>query len=269
MKNFSNYLYNIRLLDDLAQKNTFIHKLHPLAKLLTTVIYLTVVMSFERYEISQLLPLIIYPLLIVILADLPVAPIMQRVIWVSPFIISLGIFNPVFDNNSVIIAGITFSKGWLSFLSLLVKCVLTVTAGLILIATTRIEHFAAAMRMLKIPRIFVLQLLLTYRYITILMEEVSRMNQAYFLRAPGQNGIKPAIWGSFVGQLLLRSFERAERIYQAMLLRGFNKEYNISGFSKAGLGDFAYIICWAFFFGIAKVYNIPLLLETYITGVIK
>lgn len=269
MIKFANSLNNIRLMDDLAHKETFIHKLHPLAKLLTTVIYLAVVMSFERYEIINIIPFVIYPLLLIILADIPAVPLLHRAILVLPFVFMIGIFNPIFDTGSIILFGITLSLGWISLFSLLIKCVLAVLAGLIFIATTRMEHFAAALRMLKVPRIFVLQVLLTYRYITVLAEEFSKMSQAYFLRSPGQTGIKPAIWGSFVGQLLLRSFDKAERIYQAMVLRGFNKEYNIGNFVNINFKDFAYITCWFFYFGIAKTFNIPSLIGIYVSGVIK
>ena len=67
MKNIANALYNIRLLDDLAKNETPIHALHPLVKLLTTVFYLAVVMSFDRYEISNLLPFIFFPLVVTFL----------------------------------------------------------------------------------------------------------------------------------------------------------------------------------------------------------
>lgn len=60
MANMINSLSNMRLLDDLARKETFIHRIHPLIKLLTTVVYLTVVVSFEKYEISGLLPFIFF-----------------------------------------------------------------------------------------------------------------------------------------------------------------------------------------------------------------
>ena len=45
MSNIKDSLYNLRLLDDLSRKETSIHRIHPLIKLLTTVVYLTVVLS--------------------------------------------------------------------------------------------------------------------------------------------------------------------------------------------------------------------------------
>ena len=75
MASIKTSLYNMRLLDDLAQKKTSIHRVHPLFKLLTTVVYLTVVVSFGRDEIGSLLPFLFYPILIFALAEIPVAPI--------------------------------------------------------------------------------------------------------------------------------------------------------------------------------------------------
>ena len=122
--------------------------------------------------------------------------------------------------------GLIISRGWVTFLSILIKSCLSVGISLLLIATTGMDILAAALRMLKVPKIFVLQLLLTYRYISVLIEEVSRMMRAYTLRAPSQKGIHRSVWGSFVGQLILRTFDRAQRIYQSMALRGFKGEYH-------------------------------------------
>lgn len=269
MTNLADALYNIRLLDDLAKKNTPIHALHPLVKLITTVIYLAVVMSFERYEISKLLPFIFFPLVVALLAELPLMPIVHRLLMVLPLIIGIGILNPIIDNHIITILGFNVSRGWLTFLSLSIKSILSVAAGIILIATTGMDKLAVAMRMLKIPKIFVLQLLLTYRYITVLIEEFLRMTQAYSLRAPEQKGINKNNWGSFAGQLILRTFDRAERVYQAMLLRGFTMEYNAGRIEKAKFKDFAFLTGWSLFFIIAKIYNLPLFLESLITGVVK
>ena len=269
MANIMNSLYNMRLLDDLARQETVIHKLHPLIKLLTTVSYLTVVVSFGRYDIGGLLPLLLYPVMVFTLAELPVKPIFLRILLVSPFIIGIGILNPFFDHQVYLLAGREISRGWLTFLSILLKSVLTVTAALLLIATTGMDRLAGSLRMLKIPRVFVLQLLLTYRYISVLMEEVARTLRAYSLRAPEQKGVHRSAWGSLAGQLILRTFDRAQRIYEAMCLRGFAGEYNTGGFKEIRVWDLAYLAGWVFFFATARIYNIPMLIGSLITGVIK
>ena len=124
-----NSLHQMRLLDELARRPNSINNLHPLTKLLTTLAYLVVVVSFGRYEISALLPLVFYPVILLAFTDLPIGEIMKRIGWALPFIIGLGIFNPLFDHQTVSVLGFSISQGWLTFLSIFIKCVLTVAAG--------------------------------------------------------------------------------------------------------------------------------------------
>lgn len=269
MLNIMNSIYDIRLLDDLARRETSIHRLHPLAKLLTTAVYLIVVVSFDRYEISRLLPLFFYPILIFAFAEIPVKPILKRLLWVEPFVIGIGILNPVFDPQMITFAGIEISRGWITFLSIFTKGSLTVIAALLLIAVTGMDKLAEALRMLRVPKVFVLQLLLTYRYISVLMEEVGTTLRAYSLRAPGQKGIQRHAWGSLVGQMFLRTFDRAQRVYQAMILRGFTGEYITGSNSKMRLADFAFLAGWSLFFIIIRIFDLPMLLGLIVTGVIR
>ena len=56
--------------------------------------------------------------------------------------------------------------------------------------------------LLRMPGMLVTLLLLTYRYVGVMTEELAVMTDAYRLRAPGQKGIHYSAWGSFLGQLL-------------------------------------------------------------------
>ncbi len=240
MSKIAQSIYNIRKIDDLSQKTTFIHRLHPLVKFLTTVAYMALLISFDRYETVALVPFALFPLFLFVFGEIPFGFVLKRVLLVEPFIIGVGILNPLFDPNSFVLGGLTLSVGWLTFLAIFIKSTLLVTATILLIATTGMDNLAKALRMLKIPKVFVLQLLLTYRFITVLAEEVFRMIRAYTLRAPGQKGIHISAWGSFAGQLILRSFERAQRIYQSMVLRGFQGEYNTGVIEKIKFHDIIY-----------------------------
>jgi cobalt/nickel transport system permease protein len=257
------------VMNDLARKDTPIHRIHPLAKVLTTFVYLMIVVSFNRYEISGLLPLIFYPLLVFLFADLPVEPILKRILFVEPFIIGIGILNPFFDQQITTIGGIVLSRGWITFFSIFIKSGLAVTTGLLLMATTGMDKLAAALRLLKIPRLFVLQLLLTYRYISLLIEEVARTIRAYSLRAPAHKGIHRSAWGSLAGQLVLRTFDRAQRVYQAMCIRGFTGEYHTGEDARMKWRDFIYVISWCSFFVFIRLYNIPIWIGALLTGVIR
>jgi cobalt/nickel transport system permease protein len=263
-------LYNIRLLDEIADKNTMIHNIHPVAKLLTTIVFLIVTVSFGKYEISRLLPLVLYPIIVMIIAEIPIVPIMKRLLIAAPFVIGLGIFNPLFDvKPMIVLPWIQISGGWISFISIIIKCVLTVLAVFILIATTGINGIALALRMMRIPKIFVMQIILTYRYISLLIEEVSSIVRAYSLRSLNEKGIRFSVWGSLTGQLLIRTVERAQRIYLAMCCRGFTGDYNIGNTNNIRFKDIFYFGGWTVYFILVRCLSITTIIGLLITGGVR
>ena len=68
------------------------------------------------------------------------------------------------------------------------------------------------------------------------------MQEAYQLRAPGQKGLHISAWGSFLGQLLLRSMDRAEALYESMELRGFSGDYPHAARAKGSAASWPYAV---------------------------
>ena len=91
------------------------------------------------------------------------------------------------------------------------------------------------------------------------------MSEAYHLRAPGQKGIHISAWGSFLGQLLLRSMDRAEDLYESMLLRGFRGEFYYAEVPKCTAGAVAFALGCAAFFAAARCWDLPQLLGNLFT----
>ena len=74
------------------------------------------------------------------------------------------------------------------------------------------------------------------------------MTDAYHLRAPGQKGIHISAWGSFLGQLLLRSMDRAQELYSSMQLRGFQGDFHYASIRPFEPMDGVWLLgCWAAF----------------------
>lgn len=214
--------YNIGFIDQLSYQNTFVHRLDPRIKLLVTLLFLFTVISFSKYEIIALVPFFLYPMLLMTLGEIPFTFIFKKVFLVSPFAVFIGIFNPLLDTGQVtILNGFAISAGWLSFISILIKFTLTVSTALLLIATTSFPGVCHALRRLGLPSIFVSQLLFLYRYIFVLMEETMRVVRARNMRSFGKRGIGIRVFIRITGMLFLRTVERAERVYHAMLSRGF------------------------------------------------
>lgn len=102
------------------------------------------------------------------------------------------------------------------------KALLTVGALVILTATAPSNRLLAQLQRLRMPRIFTTTVMLCFRYLSLLAGEASDMTRAYHLRSAKQTGLELRHVGSFIGQLLLRSIDRAERVYAAMQCRGFD-----------------------------------------------
>ncbi len=220
---FDEGYFNLGYLDTLSYKNTFVHRLDPRAKLIATVAFVVTVVSFPKYEITGLLPFFLFPVLLFSLGDIPVKFILKKVLLVSSFALFIGIFNPLLDRQIVYSCwGFPVSRGWISFFSIMLKFFLTITSALLLIATTSFPGICHALRKLGVPGIFISQLLFLYRYLFVLVEEAMKAVRARDMRSFGRQGKGMKTFVSLVGTLFLRTVERAERIYQAMLSRGFS-----------------------------------------------
>ncbi len=259
---------DLRYLDALSNQNTFIHRLNPCVKLLATLGFIIAVTSFSKYEITGLFPFFLFPVILFSLGNLPTAPILKRLLIVAPFILFIGIFNPLFDHTPIMKVGsVVITGGWVSFFSITLKLCLTITAALILVATTGIDAIGSALLTIGVPRIIVIQLLFMYRYLHVLVEEFVRTVTAYSLRSFHGDGVQFRAWGSLLGQLLIRSIDRANRIYQAMLCRGFDGEVRLRRTSTLTSTDITYLSCWLVFFLLIRCFDVPRLLGKLLVGV--
>jgi cobalt/nickel transport system permease protein len=135
---------------------------------------------------------------------------------------------------------------------------LTVSAALILISLTGFNAVCMALEKLGVPRPFVIQLLFLYRYLFVLIDEASRMVRARSLRSFGSSGMDFKIFASLIGQLLLRTLDRAQRIHLAMCCRGFDGHIRINRPMKFGFNEIRFVLTWALLFVCFRSYNIPL-----------
>jgi cobalt/nickel transport system permease protein len=119
--------------------------------------------------------------------------------------------------------------GLLRFASILVRSWLSVQAAILLVATTRFPDMIHAFEHLRVPAILTTIVSFLYRYLFVLTDEVMRLMRAREARsaaAPGARSGRSVVWrakvaGNMAGQLFLRSYERSDRVYNAMLARGY------------------------------------------------
>ena len=120
--------------------------------------------------------------------------------------------------------------GLIKFGSILLRSWLSVQAAILLVATTRFPDMIHAFEHLHVPAVLTTIVSFLYRYLFVLTDEVMRLLRARESRSATVAGLKSGrnvVWrarvtGNMAGQLFLRSYERSDRIYNAMLARGYS-----------------------------------------------
>jgi cobalt/nickel transport system permease protein len=163
------------------------------------------------------------------ISQIPLGYIVGRTLVILPFIVLAGLASPW--------------RGIEAFTFLILRAVLCLMLLILLTNTTRFVELLRGLRKLGCPRILVLNLSFLYRYLFVLMEEVMRMRQARDCRRVGKAPMKQELklLGSMLGTLLIRSFERAERLYQAMLSRGYSGELHVQAPRRFSWRDLAFL----------------------------
>jgi len=244
-------------MDELARLDSPVHRLDARAQVLTAMAFILVVMSFPRYEVSALMPLFVYPVAVIAAGNLPVGVLLRKLAVAAPFALFVGIFNPLLDRHGVTTVGsFPVTGGWLSFSSIMVRFVLTVSAALILIACTGIHRLCAGLERLGMPNVFAVQLLFLYRYFFVVGDEGLRMRRSVEIRSTDTRSLGFRVYGHLIGHLLIRAMDRAQRIYRAMLARGFNGEIRVLQQTQPGWREAAYVAGWTAFFLVVRVWNL-------------
>jgi len=132
-----------------------------------------------------------------------------------------------------------------------------VAAMTLLILTTRFSVVISVMERLRFPRVFVLMLAVTYRFIHIFIDEVYRMLLARESRQVGRASRLDVLrsLAHIIGALFIRAYERGERVYGAMMARGYAGETRYMGEMRCTSGD------WVFGGALTLVYLAVILVQ--------
>ena len=267
MNKMEKALHELSEMDDLAAQSSPIHRLHPAAKLLSTIAYILLTVSFHKYDLTGLIPMLLGPVLLFQISGIPVRTCFYKLRIVLPLVMAVGLFNPFFDRAPLLQLGtVAVSGGVISMLTLMLKGVFCLMASFLLMATTPIDSLCAALRKLHVPGLLVTLLLLTFRYVGVMTEELAVMTDAYQLRAPGQKGIHISAWGSFLGQLLLRSMDRAQELYSSMLLRGYRQEFPYAPMKPFSFRDACWLLGALAVFALLRFVDLAALLGRMVVG---
>jgi cobalt/nickel transport system permease protein len=231
---------HVHFLDPYRPLTSPIHALDARIKFVLTVAFILTasLTPIGAWPVYILLLAII--LSVEILSGLGVGTVQKRAALALPFV--LAALPVIFTNPgealfSLPIGGWTLTAsvpGLERFASVALKSWLSVQAAVVLSACTPFPDLLHAMRAVGIPRLLVGMFGLMWRYLFVLVDEALRMLRARaarsgFTTAPGGRIGGSLAWrarvtGGMAGNLFLRAFERSDRIYVAMLSRGYDGE---------------------------------------------
>ena len=192
-------------------------------KVLFTLCFIVTVISMPKYDWPGMIPFFVFPVMGICFIGLPVRLFFRRLLPIIPFVAFFGVANLFFDTKTVFYtAGFSMRGGIASFLVLFIKAVLTVGAVQLLIASTTFNAIAGAFAFLRVPGLFTAQLILTWRYAGLMVQQAGRMSNAAQLRGSRSRALNYRIWPQFIGAFLLRCIHRAKTVADAMNCRLFD-----------------------------------------------
>ena len=219
---------------------TYIHRLDPRARIVASVAFSIVVAVGQRPTAAGLGLAI--SIVLAGTARLPLVPTLKRIAALNVFMTLLVITLPfAVPGASLFTLGpLTYSEeGLLRSAIIAMKSNAIVLCLAALIATIEITDMGHALSHLRVPHKLAHLFLLTGRYIGVLRRECTRLANAMRVRCfrPGLNRHTYRSVGYLVGMLLVKSFDRSERILAAMKCRGFRGRYYLLDHFALGRRD--------------------------------
>ncbi len=215
--------------------NSVIHRLDPRVKIVAMTAFSIMIAVCSRW--SALMPGLVISIMLVLCSRLSIKKVFIRLALVNGLMLFLWIFIPFsFEGKPVISVGpFTATEEGLLYTALLTLRSNIILLGLVcLVSTTSIFTLGRAMRHLRVPGKMIQLFFFTYRYLHVIYKEYQRMVNSLKIRGfqPRSNMHTYRTYAYLVGMLLVRSYDRSERIKNAMLCRGFRgRFFNMSEFS--------------------------------------
>jgi cobalt/nickel transport system permease protein len=218
------------VIDEYANLDSPFHRWDARYKLVGLII-LVFAFSFVC-DLRLLLAMVLVTAAIYIISRLPARFILRWLRFPSFVVLLIVLTLPFIAGETVLVSLgplALHQEGLLAALLITVRFICIVTVGITLLATTSLFNSIKAMRSLGLPLIMSDMALLTFRYLHELQQDLSRMLTSMRLRGFRQHSFSPVGLRTFAwlsGSLLVRSYERSEWVYKAMILRGYGQPFS-------------------------------------------
>jgi cobalt/nickel transport system permease protein len=216
-------------LEEFARGHSLIHRLDPRVKLLAALSWSCMLVASDH------LPLLAWALgcglTLTAMAGLPVRKLCARFALVNAFIALFWLTLPLLPGESVFSWGPLHAsrEGLLIALRITLKCNAILLAVTALLGSSTVFALVHALRRLALPEKLVHMFFFTFRYFQLLHSEYLRLREAMRARCftPGSNFHSYKSYAQLMGMVLVRSLDRAERVHEAMLCRGYDGKLRV------------------------------------------
>lgn len=205
-----------------------LHRADPRAKLLAALIFACCTALLRSIPAAGLA--LLASLALVAIARPPCKPLLKRIVVVNGFIAFLWIFLPFSAPGEPILVLWELeatAEGLRLALLITLKSNAVLLAIIGLVATSDVPAIGRALSALRIPDKLALLFLISYRYLHVLAEEYQRLLTAAKIRGfqPRSNLRTYRTYAYILAMVLIKSYDRSQRVHQAMLLRGFQGRF--------------------------------------------
>ena len=261
---------HVHLIDQYRQGSSFIHLLDPRTKILVTILFILVI-SLTPFG-SWLAYLLLYGFLAVaaFASGIGLRFLLRRSVIALPFALAAVTLPFTIPGETLItlpmFGGLDMSvEGTVRFISIVIKSWISVQAAILLVSVTPFSNLLWGLRALWVPGRLVAVIGFAYRYLFVLSDEAVRLMRARTARSAsggrrrsgGSLFWRGKVAGRMVGSLMLRSIERSERVYQAMLARGYSGQVLTLSHPKMGRLDYLTLLTSAvFLLGLVFVFRL-------------
>ena len=203
-----------------------LHELSPQLKILATLLIVISIAFSKIINPFQIISHAVIVFLIIRLSNIPLKTYLKRLTLDIPFIL-FALFLPFLSsgNNDMVFTLFSFEvyrTGLLEMFAILFKATAGLSMGIVLTATTTNIELIYGLQKLKLPPIIIAIMSFSIRYIDVFIDEFKRVKISMQSRGYIEKGIKtllPIAYAS--GAILIRGYERGERVYLSMISRGF------------------------------------------------
>ncbi len=185
---------------------------------------------------------------LVAVGRLPLLRVLARSALVLPFAGTIALLAPLQASAGSLNTGGLFGPqaavGWLAAYAILSKAWLSTLTVVLVSATTPVPEFLGALRRLRVPDVLVMLLAFIYRYASVLGRQLHSLRISVASRAPALHGAGLVrLYGNLGGAMVVRAYERGERIHAAMLARGFDGTLPIDRHTTFGAPESLLVAC--------------------------